>query len=105
MSLHIAQYRRFDTAEREVKSACLIVTMCIFAVGFWFNLRKRKGDGPRVAVGGQSVDPRAAGITEAEQFGYLVEGLAGSVVYSVAYIAVVPVFSIAVGEVQVRVTA
>src|SRR5271155_1834914 len=79
--------------------------MRFFAVCFGFDLREGKGYSPGVAVRGQSVDPGATRIAEAKQFGYLVEGFAGGVVYSVTHIAVVPGFSVAPGEVEMCVAA
>ena len=60
------------------------------AVGFLLDLREGEGYGLGVAVGGEVVDPGAAGVAEAEELGYLVEGLAGGVVDGVADVAVVP---------------
>ncbi len=39
-----------------------------------------EGNGEGVAEGGEGVDPGAAGVGETEEFGDLVEGLAGGVV-------------------------
>ena len=41
-------------------------------------------------MGGEGVDPGAAGVAEAEEFGDLVVGFAGGVVYGAAYVAVGP---------------
>ena len=57
---------------------------------FGFDLREGEGYGAGVAVGGEVVDPGAAGVAEAEQLGDLVEGFAGGVVDGVADVAVVP---------------
>ena len=56
-------------------------------------------------MGREGVDPGAAGIAQAEQFGDLVEGLAGGVVYGVSNVAVAPAFTVAAGEVEVGVPA
>ena len=59
-------------------------------MGLGLDLSKREWDGAGVAVARERVDPRTAGIAEAEQLGHFVEGLTGGVVYGVAYVAVVP---------------
>ncbi len=72
-----------------------------------FDLGEGEGDGARVAVGGEGIDPGAAGVAEAEQLGDLVVGFAGCVVDRAAYVAIGPgaVASLLFGEVQVRVAA
>ena len=49
-------------------------------VGLWFELSKCKGDGVRIAVWSERVDPGTAGIAEAEKLGDFVEGFACGVV-------------------------
>ena len=78
---------------------------CAAAVGFGFDLREGEGYRPGVAVGGERVDPGAAGVAEAEELGYLVEGLAGGVVDGVADVAVVPPGVAVLGEIEVGVAA
>ena len=57
-------------------------------------------------MGGEGVDPGAAGVAEAEELGDLVEGFAGGVVYRVADVAVVPaVVAARCGEIEVGVAA
>ncbi len=49
-------------------------------VNLCLDLRKRERDGLRVTELRQRIDPGTAWITEAEELGYFVEGLAGGVV-------------------------
>ena len=49
-------------------------------MNFRFDLRERKRDGARVSVLRERVDPRAAGISEAEELGDFVVGFSGGVV-------------------------
>ena len=49
-------------------------------MSFGLDLRKGERHGMRVAETGQRIDPRPAGIAEAEQLGDLVVGLAGGIV-------------------------
>ena len=60
------------------------------AMDAWLDLREGEGDGARVAVGGEGVDPGAAGVAEAEELGDLVVGFAGGVVDGAADVAVGP---------------
>ena len=77
---------------------------CLVPLGF--DLGEAEGDGVRVAVGGKGVHPGAAGVGEAEQFGYLVVGLACGVVDGAAYVAVGPeAVRCTGGEVEVAVAA
>ncbi len=55
-----------------------------------FDLRERERHGLRIAKFRQRVDPRTAGIAEAEQFCDFVEGLARGVVHGAAHERVVP---------------
>ncbi len=64
---------------------------------FGFDLGEGELYGVGVAVGGEVVDPGAAGVAEAEELGDLVEGFAGGVVDGVADVAVVPGGIAAVG--------
>src|SRR4051794_34010088 len=57
------------------------------------DLRRGKPHRLWVAMLGQPVNHRAAGISQAEQFGYFVESLAGCVIASVADIFVRPAFA------------
>ena len=77
------------------------------AVSMRFGFDLREGEGYRlgVAVGGEVVDPGAAGVAEAEQLGDLVEGLAGGVVDGVADVAVVPGGVAVLREIEVGVAA
>ena len=74
-------------------------------MSFGFDLREGKGYRPGVAVGGEGVDPGAAGVAETEELGYLVEGFAGGVVDGVAYVAVVPPGVRVFGQIEVGVAA
>jgi hypothetical protein len=49
-------------------------------VSFCFDLRERERDGVRVTEFCERVNPWAAGVAEAEQFGDFIEGFAGSIV-------------------------
>ena len=73
-----------------------------------FDGREGEGDGAGVAVGGEAIDPGAAGVAEAEELGDLVEGFAGGVVDGAADVAVVPGASLPcllVSEVEVGVAS
>ncbi len=59
----------------------------------------------RIAVLRQPVDPRPAGIAQAEQLGYFVEGLARRVVQRLAHVAIVPDADAFFRKVQMRVPA
>ena len=74
-------------------------------VGFGLDLCEGERDGGGVAVGSQGVDPRAAGVAEAEEFGDFVEGLAGGIVDGVAYVAVVPGGVAVLRQIEVGVSA
>jgi len=64
-----------------------------------------EGDGAGVAVGGEAVDPGAAGVAEAEEFGDLVEGFAGGVVDGAADVAVHPSLAFLCSEIKVGVAS
>ena len=88
-----------SAASRESLGAVLPVAFCLI----W---AKGKGTASGVAVGGERVHPRAAGVGQAEQLGDLVVGFAGGVVEGLADVAVVPgLLRRAGGEIQVRVAA
>jgi len=82
--LYIAQHGGLDAAEAEEESWLVRVlagsVRFVSQMCFGFDLREGEGYGQGVAVGGEVVDPGAAGVAEAEQFGDLVKGLAGRVV-------------------------
>ncbi len=84
----VAEDRGLDAAEAEEEGS--VGSSLAAAMDFWLDLGEGERDRVRVAVGGEVVDPGAAGIAEAEQLGDLVEGLAGGVVDGVADVAVVP---------------
>ncbi len=73
--LHPAQNRGLQSAEAEVERVA-------------FHARERELDGFRIAMRGELIDNRAAGITEAEQLGDFIVGFAGGVVASSAEQAV-----------------
>lgn len=73
--LHPAEHGRLETAEAEVAQVAL-------------EFGRGELDRARVAQGGQSIDNRAARITEAKEFGHLVVGLAGGVIARLAFEAV-----------------
>ena len=70
-----------------------------------------EGDGAGVAVGGEGVDPGAAGVAETEELGDFVVGFAGCVVDGAAYVLVLPrsagslLLVWVLGEVEVGVSA
>ena len=74
-------------------------------VDFGFDLRKRERHGVGIAEFGERVDPRAAGIAEAEQFRDFVEGLARGIVHCAADERVTPRAVRRPREIKVRVTA
>jgi hypothetical protein len=87
----------FDAAEGEVEVRAFASGWGFFVCGSgavamdaWLDLAEGEGDGARVAVGGEGVDPGASGVAEAEKLGDLVVGFAGGVVDSAAYVAVGP---------------
>jgi hypothetical protein len=98
VGLDVTEDGGLDAAEGEVEGRCVggrcggffVGHRDAFAVGAGFDLAEGEGHGARVAVGGEGVDPWAAGVTEAEEFGDLVVGFAGGVVYGAAYVAVGP---------------
>ena len=75
------------------------------------NRREGEGDGAGIAAGGEAVDPGTTGITEAEKFGYFVEGFSGGVVDGATHVAVVPggleafLFGLLMGKVEVCVAS
>ena len=74
-------------------------------VNFGFDLRECEGDGVRVAVLSECVDPGTAGIAEAEELGDLVEGFAGSVVDGAADEGIGPRAVRGASEIEVGVAA
>ena len=59
-------------------------------VDFRLDLRKGKGDGMRVSVLGERINPRSAGVPETEEFGHFVVGLSGGIVHRTADQGVAP---------------
>ena len=74
-------------------------------VDLWFDLREGEGHGAGIAESGERVDPRAAGVAEAEEFGDLVEGFAGGIVDGAADERVAPRRVDGAGEIEMGVTA
>jgi putative nucleotidyltransferase with HDIG domain len=66
-----------------------------------FDLGERKGDRGGISVSRQRIDPGAAGITQTQQLGDFVEGLAGCVVERGAHVPV----AFAMGDIEVGVAA
>ena len=73
------------------------------AVCLGLDLREGEGNGRWVAVGGEGVDPGATRVSQSEELGHLVEGLAGCIVHRVAHIAIGPDVSVTMDEVEVSV--
>ena len=105
----VAEDGGLDAAEGEVEGRLSVRWPCCWRAliaDFGFDLGEGEGDGAGVAVGGEGVDPGAAGVAEAEELGHLVVGFAGGVVYGAAYVAVVPAVSRPwCGEIEVGVAA
>ena len=85
VGLGIAEDGGFDAAEGEVEAG---VGGGIGVAGL--NGGEAERDGAGVAVGGEAIDPGAAGVAEAEELGDFVEGFAGGVVDGAADVAVGP---------------
>ncbi len=68
-------------------------------------MREGEGDGARVAVLRERVDPGAAGIAEAEELGDFVVGFSGGVVDGAADEGVVPCAVGGAGEIEMGVAA
>jgi hypothetical protein len=93
----VAEDCGLDAAEGEVEVRALAagwgLLVCgntAVAVDARLDLAEGEGDGAGVAIGGEGVDPGAAGVAEAEELGDLVVGLAGGVIDGAAYVAVGP---------------
>ena len=94
----VAEDSGFDAAEGEVEVRAFGGCGGLFvgdagARGAMFDLAEGERDGARVSMGRECVDPRAAGVAEAEELGDLVVGFAGGVVDGSAYVAVGPCFA------------
>ena len=101
VGLDVAEDAGLDAAEGEVEAGGVRGRFVAGADG-----AEVEGGGRGVAVGGEGVEPRAAGIAEAEELGYFVEGFSGGVVDGAAYVAVAPGAGRGgVGEVEVGVAA
>ena len=74
-------------------------------VNFWFDLCEGKRHGAGIAESGERIDPRAAGIAEAEQLRDLVEGLARGIVHGAAHQRVAPRGVHRADEIEMRVSA
>src|ERR1700692_2256112 len=70
-----------------------------------FDLGQSKGDGGRVAVRRQRIDPRTARVAQAQQLGDFVESLAGRIVEGGANVLVSKALALVPGEIEVGVTA
>ena len=103
VGLDVAEDGSFDAGEGEVEAGWSV------GVGVLAGLDgvEVEGDGFGVAVGGEGVDPGAAGVAEAEELGDLVEGFAGGVVDGAADVRVGPGAGLGVlaGEVEVGVAS
>ena len=94
VKLDVAQDRGFDSGERKEEVGIERGDRCglgalgarrsALEMGLGLDLSKREWDGAGVAVARERVDPRTAGIAEAEQLGDFVVGLACGVVDSAA---------------------
>ena len=113
MGVDVAEDGGLDAAEGEVEVRAFVVLVGAFLLVMpsrevaVFDLGEGEGDGAGVAVGGEGVDPGAAGVAEAEELGDLVVGFAGGVVDRAAYVAVGPgaIASLLLGEVEMGVAA
>ena len=111
----VAADGRLDAAEGEVEAGGVVAEgECGFsrefgggvAAGLRLDLREGEGDGLGVAVGSEGIHPGASGVGKSEEFGDLVEGLAGRVVEGLADVAIVPgVLRRAGGEIEVGVAS
>src|SRR3981189_3450135 len=97
VGLDVAEDGCFDAAEGEVEVWAFAAGRGFFvcrytavAMDAWLDLAEGEGDGARVAVRGEGVDPGAARIAEAEEFCDLIVGFAGGVVDCATYVAVGP---------------
>src|SRR6267154_226875 len=88
----VAEDCGLDAAEGEVEVRALAagwgLLVCgntAVAVDARLDLAEGEGDGAGVAIGGEGVDPGAAGVAEAEELGDLVVGFAGGVIDRAAY--------------------
>src|SRR5579864_3453415 len=110
MRLHVAKHGGFDSAIRKIKTRAVVVCVKATPVGSAatvavLDLRRGKLHGMRIAMRGEAVDGRAAGVSEAEQLGHFVEGFTGGVVASVADVLVRPGVALLGGEIEMRVTS
>lgn len=106
----------FEAAEGEVEASRIGVGKVFarqlgggVAGGFLPDLGEGKEAGVGCTVGGEDVDPGAAGVGKAEEFGDFVEGFAGGVIEGFANVAVAPCCCFRLpglrGEIEVRVAA
>ena len=69
------------------------------------DLGEGKGDGRRVPVRGQGIDPGAARVAQPQQFGDLVEGFAGCIVERGANVTVGKALPLMTGQIKMGVAA
>src|SRR4051812_425547 len=70
-----------------------------------FDLRSSELHGEWLAVSGEAIDHRTAGVAQAEQLGDFIEGFAGGVVASVADVFITPCFAALLSKIEVSVSA
>jgi hypothetical protein len=104
VGFEIAQDGGLDAAVGEVHAVAVVAIAVLGIAVTVLDLAERKLHGLRIAVLREEVDDRATGVAECEQLGYLIEGLAGSVVAGVSHIVVRPGIAVAFGEIEVGVT-
>ena len=115
VELNVAENGRFDSGKREEEPRVEVCDGSGFGglgarglaaeVKLGLDLREGEGNGAGVAVQGESVDPGATGIAEAEEFGDLVVCFAGGVVDGAADEGVGPGAVGWAGEIKMSVTA
>ena len=115
VKLDVAENGGLDSGKREEEAGIEVCDGGSFSglgarrfaaqVKLGFDLRESKGDGERVAVLSESVNPGTSGVAKAEEFGDFVIGFAGRVVDGAADEGVMPGTVGRTGEIEVRVAA
>lgn len=95
--LDVAQDARLDAAEGEVEGRPFRGAAIDFYEAEW--------DCAGITEGAERIEPRTAGIAQAEQLSDLVIGFAGGVVDGATDVAIVPCALLLVGQVEVRVAS
>ncbi len=113
VELNVAKHCRLDSREREQKMrvergdrrGCrgLGAWRLAAEVELGFDLRKGEVNGEWIAMEGERVDPRTAGIAQAQEFGDFVVGFAGRIVDGATDERVGPCVVEAGGEIEVGV--